>query len=312
MDKLHAPPRVRLTRNVSLRHPHIIHSVNHDAGITLDDTLAQAGRRIMLWQAELIPADDWRLGATSGPLPAQVHHLRVSTRRLRTTWRAFKPYYKARAIQPIGKGLRDLAQALTPTRELDVALDVATRGDATTLQPLQLAWRAERETARDELANYLRSSVYLDWHQTFLDFVGSQEYDRAHETGQSHHVRHMLDALIAQGIADVRAHDTLPDPPALEDLHTLRIAVKRLRYLCEGLRDVLPAARAEQIIGACSTAQKAYGALVDARIVVTRGLAFVSQGRMQELDREAMRGILDFIQAHQQQVRVAQVYPPSR
>ena len=70
----------------------------------------------------------------------------------------------------------------------------------------------------------------------------------------------------------------------------------------EGLREVMPVERAESIIGACATAQKIYGALVDARIVVTRGLAFVSQGRMQELDREAMRGILDFIQAHQQQV----------
>jgi len=43
---------------------------------------------------------------------------------------------------------------------------------------------------------------------------------------------------------------------------------------------------------------------VDARIVVTRGLAFVSPGRMQELDRDTLRGVLDFIQAQQQQVEV--------
>jgi CHAD domain-containing protein len=271
--------------------------------ITPADTLALAGRRILRWQTELIAVGDWRLAAAQVLHPAQVHHLRITARRMRTTWRVFKPCYKGKAVQPFAKGLRDLSQALAPVRELDVALQAAHRANSAALQALIEAWRAERESASAELAGYLRGDAHADWLDASADFTRSDAYDRPATPGEPYYLRHTLDVMLAQHRADVRAYDTLPTPPVLPDIHALRIAIKRLRYLSEGLRDVLPAEQSERITSACAAAQKAYGQLVDAHIVVTRGLAFVSQERLHALDRDVMRGILDFIQSRQQIVQ---------
>jgi CHAD domain-containing protein len=280
-----------------------IASVAVSPRITPADTLALAGRRILRWQTELIAAGDWRLAAAQVLHPAQVHHLRVTARRMRTTWRIFKPCYKGKAVQPFAKGLRDLSQVLAPVRELDVALLAAQRANTAALQPLIETWSADREAAGAELAAYLRGDLHAAWRDIFDDFTRSDAYDRPATPGEPYYLRHTLDVMLAQHLADVRAYDTLPTPPALPDIHALRIAIKRLRYLSEGLREVLPAERLERITSACAAAQKAYGQLVDAHIVVTRGLAFVSQERLHALDRDVMRGILDFIQSRQQIVQ---------
>ncbi|MCL5998997.1 MAG: CHAD domain-containing protein [Chloroflexi bacterium] len=250
-------------------------------GIILDDAVARAGRRILRYQMEMLAPEDWRL--SDGVTPKGIHQLRVTVRRLRSTLRVFKPYYKSRTVQPIAKGLRDLAGTLAPVRELDVAVRALKRFhqacDEETrraLQPLLDTWRAQRKATREDARRYLQDESHAAWLEDMTRFVQSNAYDRALEHGQPYHLRHVVDEILASHIADVRAYDTLPVSPAPEDLHALRIAVKRLRYLTDVLREVLPGPRVEQIITVCAAAQDEYGMLHDAHLVAERALSFMA------------------------------------
>jgi CHAD domain-containing protein len=126
--------------------------------------------------------------------------------------------------------------------------------------------------------------------------------DRAPEPGKPFLVRHALDVIVAEHIASVRAYDTLPDPPQIKDIHNLRIAIKRLRYVCEGFSEVLAAEQLAQIVNACAVAQCAYGELVDAHLSAQRALHFVAGYRTAYADARVIRTILAFAQTQQQVV----------
>jgi CHAD domain-containing protein len=291
--------------------PLVIHGAITRPGLSPDDTLAQAGRRILRYQADLLSSDEWRLdeGAVAAPRPKQIHQLRVVTRRLRSTLRVFKPYYKNKAIQPVLKGLRELADMLASVRELDICVSALKRfqqdnpNHKAGTQPLLDAWQAERRAVRTGCVIYLRGERHAAWLQHFTDFVQSDDDDRALSPGEPSYVRHAADLIVAQHVADVRAYDTLPDTPQVDEVHALRIAIKRLRYVAEALREVLPSARVDAIALACAAAQSDYGQMHDAYFVAQRALQFVAEHRSEladaQVQRESVRSILAFASAQQ-------------
>jgi CHAD domain-containing protein len=276
------------------------------AGITLDDTLGHAGRRILRYQSEPIASSEWHADMGALPKPHLVHDWRVATRRMRSTLRVFGPYYKNKIIEPIVKGVRDMAATLARVREWDLAVTALKNFERTCESPAKSGaqllledWRAERRLAREETLHRLCGDRQARWFSQFTTFVQTDAYDRAPEPGKPRHVRHIIDAVIAQHLADVRAYDTLPAMPGEEELHALRIAVKRLRYVTDGLRDVLPAARADQIIAACVAAQDEYGLIHDAHFIAARALAYVAQHRAEPASDARVRCALTFAQAQQ-------------
>jgi CHAD domain-containing protein len=278
-------------------------------GITLGDTLGDAGQRLLRYQVDQLSTGEWRVVDGELPHPGQVHRLRTTVRRLRSTLRVFKPYYKSKAVQPISDGLRALAAALGPAREQDVtlkalrsyqqAVDEATRAN---LQPMLALWQDEREQAYAACGHYLGGEPHAAWLQASADFVQAEGVERAPEPGRPSRVRHALELIVAEHLADVRAYDVLPDPPPMKDIHNLRIAIKRLHYVCEGLSEVLPAERVQKIVSSCSVAQSAYGELVDAHLAAQRALHFVAGHRTAYADAQVIRAALAFARAQQQTV----------
>ncbi len=278
-------------------------------GITHRDSLASAGRRILHYHVDQLSTGDWCVGDGELPRPGQVHQLRVTARRLRSILRVFKPYYKGKAVQPISEGLRELSVALTAAREQDVTLRALKRYQQAvdeetrvSLQPVLALWREEREQAYAACGQYLSSEPHAAWLLGLMDFVQSEEVDRAPEPGKPFLVRHALDVIVAEHIAGVRAYDTLPDPPQVKDIHSLRIAIKRLRYVSEGFSELLPAEQLAQIENACAAAQRAYGELVDAHLSAQRALHFVAGYRTAYADALVIHAVLAFAQAQQQVV----------
>ena len=278
-------------------------------GLSRDDSLARTGRLILRHEWAQVEAVDWRVEEGATLSTGQVHRLRVFTRRLRSILRVFKPYYKEKAVQPIFKGMRDLTAALTQAREQDVTVQALKSYqqsvDAETgsrLQTLLDAWQHERDEVHTACARYLGSEQYATWVRTLAAFVQSDKADRALQAGQPYYLRHMLDVIVAEHLAAVRAYDALPPQPHLQDIHNLRIEVKRLRCLCETLQDVLPAERAEAIINACIQAQHDFGELVDARLSAQRALRFVAERRVPTDDPQTLRAVLSFAQSQQQVV----------
>ena len=288
--------------------PVVIHmsTVQTHPVLSRDDTLARTGRLILRSQLEAVSPVDWCMQEGEQLTSGKVHRLRVTTRRLRSTLRVFRPYYKNKALQPILRGLRDLSGALTHAREQDVSLRAlesyqrsADEEARLHLEPVLEIWRQEREVERLACAGYLGGERHAAWLRNLSTFVQSVAGDRPQKTGQPYYLRHVLDVLVDKDLAAVRVYDTLPPQPRVRDIHTLRIAVKRLRNLCETLKELLQPERSAAIIAACAQAQDDYGALVDAYLSAQRALRFVAERRAQYDDPQALRAILSFARDRQ-------------
>ncbi len=287
-------------------------------GLSPDDTLAVAGRRILRYHLDRIDPDEWLPGQGVGVSPRLIHRLRVTTRRMRSTLRAFGDYYRPKSLRPLTKGLLRLADALRPLRERDVLVaaleDYAQHFEAgaealSGVQALMATWQAEREAFRAQVAEYLAGPAHAAWFQAMLAFVQTDRHDRPAKLGKPYLLRHAIDMLQAEHLAYVKAFDMLPDLPAVEDLHRLRIAIKRLRYLTDALREVLPPERVERVLTACVAAQDAYGLVNDAHTAAGAALRFLEVrfpearfSQAHDLDPATLRGVVAFAEAQQRAI----------
>ena len=277
-------------------------------GLSPDDTLAGAGRRILRYQLDRIGQDAWVPGAGATPSPRLIHRLRVTTRRLRSTLRVFGEYYRPKGLRPVERGLSSLADCLRPVREYDVLVE-ALEGYAEAfedgnpalsgVESLMAAWQSGRTAARERLAEYLASAAHADWFESIQAFVQTDRHDRAPKLGRPSRLRHAVDAIQAEHVARIKSFDVLPDAPAVEDLHRLRIAIKRLRYVTDALREVLPAEQVESVLAACVAAQDALGAINDAHTAAGAALRFLAE---QDVRQEVARGVVGFAEAQQRTI----------
>lgn len=269
-------------------------------GLDPDIGPAEAARRILHYQVDKLTPEEWILASDGGLSAARIHRIRVTVRRLHATLRAFRPYFRRRSIRPIRQGLGALSRRLAVVREYDVLVSLARsfagRCDNDSRPGVDFlldTWRAGRRQARARLARYLHSRAHHRWLDQVMQFTQTDAGDRRSKRCQAS-VADVGPAIVEQRLAKVAACDTLPDSPAAEDIHRLRIAVKRLRYLADALREVLPVERADALLAHCVEAQDAYGALHDARFAALRALECLEQDG---LPSHLMRGILAFADA---------------
>jgi transposase-like protein len=92
-------------------------------GMLPDDAMAEAARKALLFNFERMLRHE--PGVRLGENIEAVHDMRVATRRMRSAFRLFKPFFKSNAIKPYVHGLRDTAAALGDVRDLDVFMEKA-------------------------------------------------------------------------------------------------------------------------------------------------------------------------------------------
>jgi CHAD domain-containing protein len=214
-----------------------------------------------------------------------VHHARVASRRLRE---ALPVIAAARTARKLKKRVRRLTRALGPVRELDVALitldELAASGDVPEGGILRL-----REIVGEErnrlLLEMTRQIERLDLHKLQKKSLDAAKPGASRKRGGRSDRRRIADADARAGRrgADLRAaiHNAggiyLPDR-----LHTVRIAVKKLRYAMEIARE-LRASRAMAQLRTLKRVQDLLGRMHDLEVLIARTRALQSTANVRDL-----------------------------
>jgi CHAD domain-containing protein len=288
-----AQARALVDRELAAERRRRVPRVPRTPGVIADDTLAEAGRKVLrMHLARMLAAEE---GTRAGQDIEELHRMRVATRRMRSVWRVFDGAYRPKIQRRYVRELRTVATALGAVRDLDVQLEalevwaatpdvsegaqgaaipaggadtaaIGEPGVAVALRPFRDELAARREEARRELIDLLDSRRYQDFVSDYLEFTETPgAAERIIAPGRPVLVRHMAGGRIWAAYEHLRAHETLLAWADIPALHAVRIDAKRLRYTLESFREVLPSA-AGDLITRVTALQDHLGNLNDADI----------------------------------------------
>ena len=234
--------------------------------------MAEAGRRILLYQFETMLANE--PGARAGSDPEAIHDMRVATRRMRAALQLIGDCYEPEALDPISSGLKRTGRRLGQVRDLDVLrinmeayLEMLPAGRCHELDSVLWRWQRQHKKARQRMLSYLNSPDHQDFLTRMEPFVrtegaGVRKQDKA---GSAHHacIREIVPGLIHGHTQRVLAYGPDLERASMERLHALRIDIKSLRYTLEFFRSVLGKG-VQSVISTAVSLQDHLGALNDA------------------------------------------------
>jgi len=213
-------------------------------GVLPDDSMAEAGRKILFFHFERMLLNE--PGSRTGADIEAVHDMRVATRRMRSAFRLFKPYYERKVARRYIKHLRRTGTTLGAVRDLEVLIDKARRYAEAhpdhDLAPLLDRWQCHLDKKRARLIDLLDSKKFdrfVEQFHAFLITPGSGALAWS-GPGIAYQVRHVAPRIIYALYERVRSYETAfgADMP-IQTLHALRIEFKHLRYALEFFAEVL-------------------------------------------------------------------------
>ncbi len=249
---------------------------DEDAPLRADDPTAEVGRRIMRAQLRRLVERERAFLVSAGP--EEIRRMRVATRRLRATWRAFGGAYGGRTPDRLRRRLSRLADALSAVRDLDV---LSSRLDAHLAGPneqapdalagLTAAVATRRAAALQSLERELASPRHGQWLDDFLTFVETPGRGTIQAKPPAPRLlREQVGGWIWSGFERVLAWESLVGVADALTLHDLRLETKRLRDVIQ-VTAPMALAPVEPVVAALVRLQDALGALNDA--TVTAGVA---------------------------------------
>ncbi|MBN2147028.1 MAG: CHAD domain-containing protein [Anaerolineales bacterium] len=260
-------------------------------GVLAEDSLAEAGRKTLLYLfAEMLRHED---GTRLGEDIEALHDMRVATRRMRAAFDVFADAFDPKVLKVHLKGLRQTGRTLGRVRDLDVILEKAnhyldTLAEQTRLglSPLIGSWKAERDSAREEMLIYLNGRAYADFKRRFNQFV--QTPGEGASMGQDwpplpQLVREVVPVQIYTRLANVRAFDAILHCASVKQLHALRIEFKKLRYTMEYFREVL-GNETKKVIDELKRMQDHLGDLNDAEVACQMLNDFLQTWEARQID----------------------------
>jgi CHAD domain-containing protein len=279
-------------------------------GVRADDSLAEAGRKVLRMHLARMLA--FEAGTRSGEDIEDLHKMRVATRRMRAAWRVFDGAYRPKLQRRYVSELRAVAAALGEVRDIDVLLEhldghisrlpVAGRE---AMEPLRAAWRRQRELARGRLVARLDSKQYRAFVEDYLDFSESPGAGEVQTPmGQPSLVRDSAGSRILAAYERVRAYETIITWADVPTLHALRIECKRLRYTLEYFSEVMPVS-SRKLIAGVTEVQDHLGLLNDADVAgrITREWLNANAPYLAASSREAVGLYLDAREADVEYLR---------
>ena len=224
--------------------------------------------------------------ARSAQDPEGVHQFRVGLRRMRALIGAYRRHLAPEFSGFLSTELDWLQTRCGPARDWDVLV-------IGTLRPLRKALPADRTippmlkeaaAARDEAYAVVRSTLDGPRYVELLSRLELTLTDGRWSASAPGSGR-LLDqpaCELARNILKSRSKK-LPQPPSaptMDELHGLRIAVKKLRYAAEFFRSLYGRSRAAKFIATLQDLQDCLGAINDA--VIGQQLAIVLEARLVE------------------------------
>ena len=228
--------------------------------VSPDDMFAEAGRKIL--RRHLLRLLERERPTLAGD-PVAVKQMRVATRRLRATWRAFGDVYRSRVRSRFARGLRRTGRALGAVRDLDVLLEGLP--DEPALLPLRDHWVARRAAALGELTSALRSARYARLIDGLIEFTSTPGAGVRRRSSMT--VREAAPAAVHAAYQRLLEAGAAADTEAdLDAWHALRIEGRRFRYSLEAFRDVLDPDDLAPLLRQVIRLQDHLGALNDASV----------------------------------------------
>ncbi len=292
-------------------------------GVLPDDPMSEAGRKVLCFHFGRMLAHE--PGTRLGEDIEELHDMRVATRRMRSAFRVFAPYFDPDVLRPSLKGLRRTGRALGRVRDLDVFMEKAQNylaeekevvvvqagsphpHECSDLDGLLEDWRGQREATRTKMLAYLDSKQYQRFVQGFGQFLiteGAGALPPPSDRPAPHQVYQIVPALIYTRYEVVRGYEPVIENAPLEILHALRIDCKRFRYTLEFFREVL-GPEAKEVIEEVVTVQDHLGDLHDADVACHLLIGFLNQwSRQERRERINISGVTRYLVAKQNDLRV--------
>jgi CHAD domain-containing protein len=274
--------------------------VGKTPGVTRDDLLAEAGRKVLRFHlARLLAREE---GTRTGLRIEDLHGMRVATRRMRAAWRVFGDGFRLDRTRRMRGRLRELAARLGAVRDLDVLIEAARahqatlpEADAAAFAPLVRAWSDDREVARQLLIRELDSPAYarlVDEYRIFVTAEGAAVRGPASPVAP-HRVRDTAGSRIWLAYEQVRGYESVLRWADIETIHQLRIASKWLRYTLEFFREAL-GPEVDQLVPRVVALQDHLGWLHDADVTIglTRQFLVSNAARLSAAETEVIAAYL--------------------
>lgn len=237
------------------------------AARNVEEILTTAAASLASWD-ELMAVH--RQGVREDRDPEHLHQFRVSLRRSRSLLEALEPALARARVKRLRRGFRALNRVGGRRRDLDVlkGLIEARIGSGVSSEirsELDARLARDRAGAHAELIAHLDSEEYRALAADWTDFVaglatGSPEAVDPERRG----------ALPPAGILVAEAYDRAVRlgrramaSRVRSELHDTRKAIKRLRYLLDGLSPLLPAPAVQVVVDDTKSLQKAFGHFCD-------------------------------------------------
>ena len=282
-----------------------------DTRVLPDDPMSEAGRKVLLLHfSRMLEHEE---GTRLGEDIEELHDMRVATRRMRSAFDVFAPYFDPKILRPFVKDLKCVGRALGRVRDLDVFMQKAQRYVDQTAQehhmsltPLLETWKMRRELERVEMSKTLDDKAYRRFVQSFGTFLateGAGALPLSPGRPTAYRVYQLVPALIYGRYEVIRGYEPLLADAPIKTLHALRIEFKRLRYALEFFREVL-GSEVEDVIKEVVTVQDHLGDLNDADVACSLLISFLQEW-IQEDRRERIRidGVTRYLLDQQLELR---------
>jgi len=230
--------------------------------------------------AEVIATAD---GARARDDPEAIHDLRVAIRRLRAAMVILRKDAPSDGLTALGAGLRDLQQELGAAREWDVLIDETIGAMPDKMRAIRGMHKligiaeAQRAEGHRRARAALRSRKYAGFLLRLKAAIGdSRGGDVTRAIGGADAGTDAASRAFATRAAEVlrdrhrkvRALGKVISALDAQELHELRIRIKKLRYAAEFFREIWPGRRAELYLAALSRLQQVSGTAHDASVAI--------------------------------------------
>ena len=212
--------------------------------------------------------------------PEGPHQLRIGLRRLRTALKVFEDSLGGAQIAALEATAQRLGQEVGHLRDADVLIEevlahAAERGlDPDARAVLEAALAARRETVRAEVRTVLMAPATGAFLLDLLEYVETRGWlepsDYRQTARLARPIGEMAPKLLRKRWRKVKALGEDIRELESEELHSLRKALKKLRYTVDMLIGLYPGKRSVGFLAALKDLQDSFGSLNDAAMAEAR------------------------------------------
>jgi CHAD domain-containing protein len=202
-------------------------------------------------------------GVRLGDDPEDVHQARVGTRRLRSDLRTFRPLLDRDWVAGIREEAGWYAGLLGEVRDTEVLMErleqqarSLPKEDAAAVKPIVARLARERAAGRKRLLEGMDSPRYIALLDRLTEAAAQPQFAPDAKGGHGQPAADALPALVRRPWKRLsKAVSDLPEVPADEQLHAVRILAKHTRYAAEAAAGVVgkPASSFAKQIAAVQT-----------------------------------------------------------